>query len=219
MPRKKKEPVRAAGATDLEVEVLEAVDDPLQPERLRLPPPAIYSEDEDRTLHDEQQVARVEILMTKGVRNRSQLMQALGVTDGRKMDRYIKRVHARFELTGVNRDHARHRGEALARLDLIERQLWAAMESDDTGRPPDVRIMLVTMRQLLDVQDQRNTLLGLTPKVIERLGQEGSVATLAFSAKLGNQQMMGRLAGRMLAMIQQQKGEKAADGEAASKAG
>ncbi|MCL4743862.1 MAG: hypothetical protein KJZ83_00455 [Burkholderiaceae bacterium] len=124
--------------------------------------------DGDRQLHDEQQVARVELMMLKGVRSRRALMTLLDVEDHRLMDRYIKRVHARWELGGTSQDFARHRGESLARLDLIESEMWAKLSNLDQKISP--QISLNYLKALLDVSRQRADMLGLTPKVIAHIG-------------------------------------------------
>lgn len=140
------------------------------PKQVAIPADPTYprTEGEDRVLHDEQQVARVELLMLKGIRSRRTLMNLLDVDEARIMDRYIKRVHARWELGGVSQEFARHRGEGLARLDLIESEMWSKLQNlDEKGSP---QIVLNYLRAMLEVAKQRADLLGLSPKVIAHIG-------------------------------------------------
>ena len=60
---------------------------------------------------------------------------ARGVNGWGNMERYIKRVDARWELLGQSQNLARHRGEGLARLDLIDRTLWARVGGRLERRP------------------------------------------------------------------------------------
>ena len=108
--------------------------DPTEPRVNKPPPEPTYPPGpETGVLRDEQQVVRVEMLMTGGVRDKRQLMQYLDVDDPRQMERYIERVHARWVLLGQTNNLARHRGEGLARLDLIEQRLWSTLQQ----REPD----------------------------------------------------------------------------------
>lgn len=171
------------------------------PERVKIPPPPTYDGD-DQLLRDEQQVARVEILMTKGVRDRRQLMVLLEVDDPRQMDRYMRRVFARWELQGTTRDFSRHRGEGLFRLDLIESELWASISNADAPQ-----IKMVALKNLIDVQKQRSEMLGLTPKVIEALGDASGESNIAFTKRLATHEKLSLVASRMLALIEERTGE------------
>ena len=135
-------------------------------------PAPIYSREDDPALHDEQQVARCEELMIRGLRRPTELMRALGVRRHETVMRIIRRVYARWEMTGLSHDHARNRGEGLARLDKLEARLW--MKMDATGAmTPDTKECIVILKTILDVQKQRSELLGLT---------EGAVNTRTFRA-------------------------------------
>src|ERR1035437_7994514 len=144
------------------------------PEALRetLPPvitvpdkPIYANTPEERSRYEEQQVARVELLMIKGIRSRRHIMTLLEIEDPRACDRFIERVQARWEMVGTDQDHARHRGEALVRLDLIESELWAKLQNIQ-----DIRLFDKIANTLLIITEQRSELHGLSPKVIERIG-------------------------------------------------
>ena len=176
------------------------------PKQLEVPQaPFIPAVNGDRTLHDEQQVARVELLMMKGVRHKRQLMALLEIDDSRMVDRYIQRVHARWEMTGSLQDHARNRGEGLARLDLIESELWVRLQKQD-----DDRLSVVVLNTLLSVQKQRSEMLGLSPAVIARIGQsDGDGVT--FTRQVAVHERLTMLASRMVTMIEDRTGGKVID--------
>jgi hypothetical protein len=158
--------------------------------------PTVPREGESKDLHDEQQVWRVEILMTKGIRDRRLLSGMLDIKDYRVLDRYISRVHARWEMTGTQQDHARNRGEGLRRLDLIESELWAKLQNQE-----DARVSNALLNTILNVQRQRGEMLGLTPKVIERIGSiEAEGATFTRQAIAHDRLTM--LAQRMMTLIE-----------------
>jgi len=111
----------------------------------------------DRTLRDEQQVLRVELLMMKGVQAKHQLMELLGIENYRQLDRYIERVHARWELDGTVSTLRRDRGEGLHRLDVIENELWTSLSSTD-----DYRVKQKALKNLVSLQRLRNDMIGLS---------------------------------------------------------
>ncbi len=168
----------------------------LLPPKITVPDdPTFVREGDNKELHDEQQVLRVEILMTKGIRNRRQLTTLLDIKDLKTTDRYIARVHARWEMNGTQQDHARSRGEGLNRLDLIESELWSKLQNQG-----DARISVSILNTILQVQRQRSEMLGLTPKVIERIGSiEAEGATFTRQAIAHDRLTM--LAQRMMQLI------------------
>jgi hypothetical protein len=180
----------------------EAKRDRLTPRQVKVPAPPVYDESE-RTLRDEQQVARVELLMVKGIRDRRQLMALLEVDDPRQMDRYMARVRSRWELYGSTADFAQHRGEGLARLDLIESELWSRMQNSQ-----DDRLVMAALRNLLEVQRQRADLLGLSPKVIEHMVTVDSGDDIAFSTRIATHDKLARLLSRMMGLVDERLGGK-----------
>jgi hypothetical protein len=181
----------------------------LVPKSVSVPAEPIYDREEggeDRALHDEQQVARVELMMLKGIRSRRQLMTLLDVDDARIMDRYIKRVHARWELGGVSQEFARHRGEGLARLDLIESEMWAKLSNLDEKVSP--QISLNYLKALADVARQRADMLGLTPKVIAHIGAMDDGTSEVASLNRDQHRMVSVLS-RIQGMINDRMGQNA----------
>lgn len=199
MPIRMTVPERKGGRLPENPKLVAPEDPALTPKTVYVPDEPVYGDDEPG-LRDEQQVARTEILMAKGVRDRRQLMALLNVGDYRTMDRYIKRVYARWEMLGANRDFARHRGEGLARLDMLESELWSRVSN--TG---DDRVALVALKTITDVQKQRMDLLGLTPKVVERLTTQGN-DNIPFTKRLATHDMMARVASRMLSLVEERTG-------------
>lgn len=168
----------------------------LAPTTVVVPDPPMYGSD-DPALRDEQQVARTEILMTKGVRDRRQLMALLDVDDHRTMDRYIKRVYARWEQLGASRDLSRHRGEGLNRLDMIESEAWAQV-----GNAEQAGLKLLGLKLITEVQKQRLELLGITPKVISDMNNSAS-DNLKFTQRVATHDTLSRVAKRMMMMVEE----------------
>jgi hypothetical protein len=134
----------------------------LSPESVTMPPPVTPGLNHHE--NDAQLALQAEVLMTKGIRAVSQLQALLGVSDRRRMDRIIRMVHARWEMYGSNTEMRRLRGEGLARLDLIENELWVTLSNTE-----DERIKQVALRNLLEVTRQRSELHGLSARRIEML--------------------------------------------------
>ena len=176
------------------------------PEALRetLPPvitvpdkPIYANTPEERSRYEEQQVARVELLMVKGIRSRRHIMTLLEIDDPRACDRFIERVQARWDLIGTDQDYPRHRGEALVRLDLMESELWSKLQSVN-----DVRLYDKLINTLLIISDQRSSLRGLSPKVIERIGSLDGEA-IEFTRSVQAHDRLSKIAARMLQLIAQ----------------
>ncbi len=169
-----------------------------------VPGEPLYNRKEDRELYEEQQVCRVERMMTKGFRRKSQLMRVLKITSA-EVDRYIPRVLARWEMLGTARDHARHIGEALHRLDLFEESLWRRLQRKPGDPELPVMEQTTLLGKLLDVHDRRKKMLGLTPKVIERINMEAGNSS-TFSKEAAAHQRMAMMAARMLEIIEERYG-------------
>ena len=107
--------------------------------------------------------------MLKGVVRPDIIATMLGLGT-RQVQRYQERVEAALDHhRGEGRNIARFRGEALARLDLVESEAWAAYGAIDNQRDPSVRDRVKVLGLIASLQDQRSALLGLSPKVIERI--------------------------------------------------
>lgn len=166
----------------------------LDPPRVNLP---IEPTREEKGLRHEQEVARVEILMLKGIRSRHQLGALLGYDDLRRVDSMIRKVHARWEITAGGMDVRRHRGEALHKLDLLESELWSILSNTE-----DVKEKIVAAKTIIEAQDRRNPLLGLTKEALK--SHDGSQERDSFAVELGRHQQMKEMAERMSALLKGQ---------------
>lgn len=138
-------------------------------QRIRQPPQPTVAASDDKAAHDDQQTTRVEMLMLKGLTRPEVIGQLLDLNTRTTM-RLIERVHLRWQISGGGRDITRFRGEALARLDLLEQETWARYAALGNRKDPSPRDEAKILKLLLDISVQRNALLGLSPKVVERLG-------------------------------------------------
>lgn len=138
-------------------------------QRVHAPPDATIPAGADKELRAEQDVSRVELCMLRGV-TKPGIIGAMLDLPTRTVMRYQERVEARWTITGGGRSITRYRGEALARLDLVEQEAWAAYGAIDNQRDPSVRDRVKVLALIASLQDQRSALLGLSPKVIERIG-------------------------------------------------
>jgi len=152
----------------------------------------------NQAMHDEQQVARVELLMLKGVRTPHQLMTLLDISSPALMATYIRRVHARWEIGGSTREFTRHRGEALSKLDLLESEMWSKLSNLDEKTSP--QITLNYLNSILNVQTRRNDILGLTAKVIQHIGLTTNDPELAKRAS--EHEVLTKVVSRLVARIE-----------------
>ena len=121
-------------------------------------PPA--SRIDKRYLDQERLITQAEVLMLKGHSSYSVIAKKLGIA-GVTAKQYMERVHVRWEVHGGRANHRKMRGEALARLHLIEQELWRIVDTS----PPQVN--LSALKQIADVVAQQLLLQGLTQSVLE----------------------------------------------------
>lgn len=159
-------------------------------QRIHLPPAATVAATDDRDTRADQDVTRVEMLMLKGV-TRPEVVGRLLDLPTRTVTRYIARVHARWEISGGGRTITRFRGEALARLDLVEQEAWSKYGNQEAARD-----QVAFLKLILDIATQRSTLLGLSPKVVERIAlmpEQQHELLSRLTAHKGLADMAGRL--------------------------
>lgn len=113
-----------------------------------------------RYLDQERLITQAEILMLRGHSSYSTIAKQLGIS-GVTAKQYMKRVLVRWEVHGGRANHRKMRGEALARLRLIEKELWGIVKTS----PPQVT--LSALQQIVDVIAQQLILNGLTQSVLE----------------------------------------------------
>lgn len=180
--------------------------------RIRRPPQPTVDAADDRDTHEDQQTSRVEMLMLKGVTKPDVIGTMLGLGT-RHVQKLQERVHARWEITGGGRTITRFRGEALSRLDLLESEAWSRYSNLE-----DPKEQAKFLKLLLDIQNQRAALLGLSPKVVERIGTlpEASSEVLSrITAQQGLAAMAARLSEILAERRATQDGETIAHDEAA----
>lgn len=142
-----------------------------------------------------QAVARVELLMLKGVRRPDHLMTMLGLPSLKKTEALIALVNARWEVTGGGRDLKRNRGEALHKLDLVESEMWVKFSNAD-----GYKAQASAMKAILQTIALRNEINGLAPKVMERLAMMPD-ATNDLAARVTQQSGIAAMATRLAEII------------------
>jgi hypothetical protein len=169
-------------------------------QRIHQPPLPTVSATEDKAAHEDQQTSRVEMLMLKGV-TRPELIGQLLELNTRTVMRLVERVYARWEITGGGRTITRFRGEAMARLDLLEQEIWAKYAALSNRQEPSPKDEARMLKLLLDISGQRNALLGLSPKVIERLGLIPADQSAEVLARLVAQRGLAQMAVRLTELL------------------
>lgn len=140
------------------------VSDIVRPARVQVPPPATYAaQGEDRALAEEQEVSRLETLMLKGVRDVGTIAKLLAWSRP-VTERRIRRVWARWEVTGGGTVLKRARGEAIARTARLVLKLEELLQGTN-----DNRERIVALKELHTLGAYLDTLRGLTPDAIARL--------------------------------------------------
>lgn len=118
---------------------------------------------EEPHLQREQQIARVEILMLKGV-NSASAIGAMLLLDTQQVHRYMQAVTARWEIVGSQRNITVLRGQMVSRYDLLLQEAWVKLQNTQDDR--NATVLIGTINNILS---NMQTLQGLTPKVVERL--------------------------------------------------
>ena len=168
-------------------------------QRVHAPPDATIPAAADKELRAEQDVSRVELCMLRGVSKPGIIGAMLGLPT-RTVQRYQERVEARWTITGGGRNIPRYRGEALARLDLVESEAWAAYGAIDNQKDPSVRDRCKVLGLIASLQDQRSALLGLSPKVIDRIGMLPDQSA-EFLARFAAQKDLAAMAARLTRLL------------------
>ena len=171
-------------------------DDTLTPKRVSVPIPPTTDNNKSAE-YNAQQVARVEILMLKGIYKTRSIRDLLGLKDLRTVRRYKNQVFARWEITAGD-NALRHRGEALRRLDLIEQELWSCIDNTQSGKEK-----ISALGKLLEVQDRRLPLQGVDvsdPDAFVRSGRPG--AAESFDERLRDFRAIQEVATRFKMMLE-----------------
>ncbi|RYB01441.1 hypothetical protein D3272_26065 [Lichenibacterium ramalinae] len=142
--------------------------------------------------------------MLRGISSPHILQSLLGIGTEKEVNRLITLVEARWAITGRGRDLTRYRGAALARLDLLTSEMWSRLSSDNADLKPSDRVAMI--RTILDIECQRNMLLGLSQTVITRMATLPNTGT-GISGAIADQQALAATAGRFLELIAQRRRE------------
>ena len=176
--------------------------------RPRIPPPPQYTRQEDRVLHEEQQVSRVEKMMMQGWRDPQSVSKLLGLTAFMCED-YMRRAQARWDIEGGQKKFNEYRGESLYRLRVIESRLWAKLDELDAkqkdGKPvPVATAELVTLtREIRETSRHRAEMLGLTKERIDRLMDTEDEQSLNFKRSADVFSRGSRVASELLDLVEQ----------------
>ncbi|WP_267358903.1 MULTISPECIES: hypothetical protein [unclassified Methylobacterium] len=141
----------------------------------------------------------MEMLLLKGI-TRPEIIGQLLDLNTRVVMRFIDRVHARWEISGGGRTITRFRGEALARLELLEQEAWSRYAALGNKKDPSPKDEVKLLKLLLDIQGQRNALLGLSQKVVERIGLMPDQSAEVVS-RLAAQQGLAAMATRLTELL------------------
>lgn len=136
---------------------------------------------------DDQQMARIEMLMLKGVTEPRVLQQMLQMPDRNKIIRWIDRIHVKWATVGGGQKLKRYRGEAMNKLDLVQSELWVMANG---MRESDSRGYIVAMQQIMAAIRFQGELSGLTPQAIERMNMAEDGANPAMQAIAKNERLM-----------------------------
>lgn len=145
-------------------------------------------------LEKEKNQAQVEILMLKGVVTAHHIAVTLGISFN-TAKKYIEQVQYRWAVLGSSTRMRQLKGEAKARLELINNETWVLFSNSK-----DEKIKATCLSQLMGVHDRRLILDGLTPQVMPLLiaqeGKEGMTSTVEEQIK--NHSNMVRLASALM---------------------
>jgi hypothetical protein len=110
----------------------------------------------------EKLVAQAEILMLKGVTS-TKILQDILKTDKITTLALMQAVRTRWEIAGGPRNGNLVKGEALAKLAMIENSYWSLFGAQTT--PANTKVMI--LNNLINVIDRKMLIQGLTPRVLE----------------------------------------------------
>lgn len=189
------------------VKVSQKRDDLLSPDKIKIPLPPTPSTENSKPEREEQQVARMEILMLKGIRDPHVLKELLNIEDYRQVKRFMSRVHARWEITSGGKDILRHRGEALRRFDILEQELWTVVSNSGD----DVRAKIVAIEAVLKLNDRKLPLLGVTPDSVAAL--ENLASRNKHDARISQHKHVADMANRFKELLNLQPVSKVTEGE------
>ncbi len=201
-------PVPTVRETPIPPKIVRAVDRrSSRKQRPRIPPEPEHSRFDDRVLHEEQQVSRVEKMMMQGYREAPYIAKLLNIT-GFQCEDYMRRAQARWDIEGGQKKFNEYRGESLYRLRISETRLWAQLDELDSrvrdGKkvpvPTPELVMLLTA--IRETSRHRAEMLGLTKERIDRLMDTEEEAALNFKRDADVFARGARVASEMLDLVE-----------------
>jgi len=145
-------------------------------------------------LEKEKLRSQIEILLLKGVVSFQHIAATLGASTV-TVKRYVDQVYYRWAVLGGAPKMRQLKGEAKARLDLINNELWVLFSNTT-----DEKIKTACMAQLLNVHDRKMILEGLTQKMLPIIAQTETRETLPLTVadRIQDHQEMIRLSSALI---------------------
>lgn len=174
------------------------------PKSARVPPKSTYDPKTQRVEHTEAEVTRCELLMIRGVKERRLLAETLNISLA-TADDYMRRVRARWSVSGSEKNLHQYRGEQLTRLDDQEREIWEKVKFLNLFKESprfDHKAFVSQMALILQLNRQRAEMVGLTPHMIEQIVQSDAVQPLDFGRNKGTHELAARLFSTMAVALE-----------------
>jgi hypothetical protein len=134
----------------------------------------------------EKEVSQVEVLLLKGIRNQTLICEVLGLSRPH-VSGLIKAVEARWEMDGGPRHTNRMKGEAAAKISMMEDEYWELYSKPST----DPKTKVAILGNIVQLIDRKLLLNGLSPRVLEaialdaaQVGQDSSTSYFTESASV-----------------------------------
>lgn len=127
-----------------------------------IPNPKTESNLEDR----EKVISQIEVLMLRGVISPTLISQIIEVPLS-SVYLYVKAISVRWDVLGGAQKHTKLKGEALAKLTLLESELWTLYSNapaDHTAAKAGV------LKHIMEVIERKLLIHGLSPRVLENSG-------------------------------------------------
>ena len=151
-------------------------------------------------LYEEQQVARTEIVMLHGERDAGVIARRLKISPKAAFN-YVERVLARWEIVGSERNIRRMRGEALQRLDAMEREVWE--QYGDLGRR-GFGGKVACLNIALKIHELRNQMNGLTAEAIDAMPDHPNENSSIVQARMEKQERLAKLGRTVLRILSEE---------------
>lgn len=168
-----------------------------------------YTRGEDRILHEEQQTSRVEIVMLKGHRDRNKIGAILSITPS-KVDDYMRRVFARWEIEGGQKHFTTYRGEMVLKLRHIEIKMWDLIDAEEAKKdakgnpvPLNMEKGLAAYERITAITMRRAEMLGLTKEMVERMMETETEENLNFKRTGETYDNASRVAARVFDLVEE----------------